>query len=97
MQGPHHVAVKSIMVSLFWRAALWILESRSASVEDSWTAPPRMERMFDFDVVDVLVMPKGRGELPAITHDRAANSAIRDVNSSFILASSCSSVYYFMQ
>ncbi len=85
--------MKSIMVSLFWRAAFWILESRSASVEDSWTAPPRMERIMlsdDVVVVDVLVMPKGRGELPAITHDRAANSANRDVNSSFIFASSCS-------
>ena len=62
-------------------------------MEDSWTAPPRMlERMsvVDFDVVDVgdLVMPKGRGELPAITHDRAANSATRDVNSNFIFVSS---------
>jgi len=61
-------------------------------VEDSWTAPPRMlERIMsvDFDVVDGdLVMPKGRGELPAITHDRAANSATRDVNSNFIFVSS---------
>ena len=51
-------------------------------MEDSWTAPPRMERML-LDVV-VLVIPKGRGELLAITHDRAAISATMDVNSSFI-------------
>jgi len=37
-------------------------------------------------VLQDFVMPKGRGELPAITHDRAASSATKDVNSNFIFA-----------
>lgn len=39
------------------------------------------------DVVRVLwdlVMPKGRGLLPAITHDRAASRATNDDNSNFM-------------